>query len=34
VRTSFFWVLAQQISEDTPANLVLTGDVKGEQNQA
>ncbi len=27
------WVLAQQVSEHAPANLVLTGDVKGEQNQ-
>ncbi len=26
------WAAAQQASEDTPANLVLTGDVKGEQN--
>src|SRR5580698_79044 len=27
------WTVAQQAGEETPANLVLTGDVKGEQNQ-
>jgi hypothetical protein len=27
------WAVAQQAREDTPANLVLTGEVKGEQNQ-
>jgi hypothetical protein len=27
------WTVAQQASEDMPANLVLTGDVKGDQNQ-
>jgi hypothetical protein len=27
------WAVAQQASEDVPANLVLTGDVKGDQNQ-
>jgi hypothetical protein len=27
------WAVAQQVSQDTPANLVLTGEVKGEQNQ-
>src|SRR5271156_2014719 len=27
------WAVAQQVSEDMPANLVLTGEVKGEQNQ-
>src|ERR1700691_6212592 len=27
------WAVAQQASEDVPANLVLTGDVKDDQNQ-
>jgi hypothetical protein len=27
------WAVAQQVGEGTPADLVLTGDVKGEQNQ-
>jgi hypothetical protein len=27
------WAVAQKASEDMPANLVLTGEVKGEQNQ-
>src|SRR5580698_9314720 len=27
------WAVAQQAREDMPANLVLTGDVKGDQNQ-
>jgi hypothetical protein len=27
------WVIAQQVSEAPPADLVLTGEVKGEQNQ-